>query len=280
MSTTAKMSSKPAKPFKPESRLVTRVHEAANAEARRNAARPVFLIMHYTGMSSAEKAIDWLARAESKVSCHYVIDELGNITQLVPESLRAWHAGVSFWQGETDINSHSIGIEIQNPGHGHGKGHGLEKGHGDGYPDFPRAQIAAVIALSRDIIERHKLRPQNILAHSDVAVGRKIDPGEKFPWARLAREGVGHWVRPSPALDGDDGLVIGARGEMVTTAQRLLAEFGYNIVVSGELDAETSKVIRAFQLHFRPRRTDGRLDRSTLSTLQRLVAARPPPRAP
>ncbi len=255
------------KAFKPDTRLVSRVAPALNAEARRNGVRPVFLIMHYTGMSSAEKAIDWLARAESKVSCHYVVDERGAITQLVPEKLRAWHAGVSYWQGETDINSHSIGIEIQNPG------------HSDGYPDFPAAQIKAVIALSRDIIRRHKLSPQNILAHSDVAIGRKIDPGEKFPWARLAREGVGHWVRPSPIRDGTDDFVISARGEMVSAAQRLLAEFGYNIVDSGELDAETSKVIRAFQLHFRPRRVDGRLDRSTLSTLQRLVAARPRSRA-
>lgn len=251
------------KTFKPDSRIVSRVAPAKNVEARRNGARPVFLIMHYTGMSSAEKAIDWLARAESKVSCHYVIDEKGAVTQLVPEKLRAWHAGVSYWQGETDINSHSIGIEIQNPGHGHG------------YPDFPRAQITAVIALSRDIVRRHQLTPQNILAHSDVAIGRKIDPGEKFPWARLAREGVGHWVRPSPLRAGDEGLGSGAKGEDIGAAQHLLAAFGYNVVISSEMDTDTIKAIRAFQLHFRPRRADGRLDRSTLSTLQRLVAALP-----
>ncbi len=263
------MTTKTIREFKPDSLLVSRVAPAQNVEVRRNGARPAFLIMHYTGMSSAEKAIDWLARAESKVSCHYVVDEKGAVTQLVPEKLRAWHAGVSFWKGETDVNSHSIGIEIQNPGHGHGKG------HGDGYPDFPRAQITAVIALSRDIIRRNKLPPQNILAHSDVAIGRKIDPGEKFPWVRLAREGVGHWVRPSPLRADDEGLGSGAKGEAVGAAQRLLATFGYNVATSGELDSETIKAIRAFQLHFRPRRTDGRLDRSTLSTLQRLVAALP-----
>ena len=263
------MSNLATKTFKPDTRLVSRVVPAHNIEARRSGARPSYLIMHYTGMSSAEKAVDWLARAESKVSCHYVIDELGAITQLVPEKLRAWHAGVSFWKGETDMNSHSIGIEIQNPGHGHGKG------HGDDYPDFPRDQITAVITLSRDIIRRHKLPPQNVLAHSDVAIGRKIDPGEKFPWVRLAREGVGHWVRPSPLRATDEGFGSGAKGEDIGTAQRLLAEFGYNVVISNEMDSETSKAIRAFQLHFRPRRADGRLDRSTLSTLQRLVAAVP-----
>lgn len=255
------------KPFKPDSRLVSRVVPAVNVEERRNGARPAFLIMHYTGMSSAEKAIGWLACAESNVSCHYVIDEKGAITQLVPEKLRAWHAGVSFWKGETDINSHSIGIEIQNPG------------HSDGYPDFPHAQIDSVIGLSCDIIRRHKLPPQNILAHSDVAIGRKIDPGEKFPWAQLAREGVGHWVRPSPIRDGSDISVICASRELVSEAQRLLATFGYNIDISGEMDSETAKAIRAFQLHFRQRRADGRLDRSTLSTLQRLVAALPRLRA-
>jgi N-acetylmuramoyl-L-alanine amidase len=254
------------KTFKPDSQLVSRVAPAMNVEARRNGARPAFLIMHYTGMSSAEKAIDWLARADSKVSCHYVIDEKGAVTQLVPEKLRAWHAGVSFWQGETDINSHSIGIEIQNPG------------HSDGYPDFPHSQIKAVIALARDIVRRQSMPQQNILAHSDVAIGRKIDPGEKFPWARLAREGVGHWVRPSPVRAEDEGLGSGAKGEAVGAAQRLLTQLGYNVVISGELDSETIKAIRAFQLHFRPRRTDGRLDRSTLSTLQRLVAALPQPR--
>ncbi len=261
------MSRLAVKTFKPDTRLVSRVVPAQNVEERRNGARPVYLIMHYTGMSSAEKAIGWLACAESKVSCHYVIDEKGAIAQLVPERLRAWHAGVSFWKGETDINSLSIGIEIQNPGH--------SGGLGGGYPDFPSAQIKAVIALSRDIIRRRKLWPQNILAHSDVAIGRKIDPGEKFPWARLAREGVGHWVRPSPVRSEDDGLANGARGEMVGEAQRILAGYGYNVVISGEIDSETSKAIGAFQLHFRSRRADGRLDRSTLCTMQRLVAALP-----
>ena len=106
--------------FKADSKHVDAVHAAVNTGPRRGVDKPSLLILHYTGMSSAAKAIDWLARKESNVSCHYVIDEAGRITQMVPERLRAWHAGVSFWRGETDINSHSIGIEIHNPGHEHG----------------------------------------------------------------------------------------------------------------------------------------------------------------
>lgn len=172
--------------FSPDSSFVAGVHLAENREPRRGGARPSLLILHYTGMSSAAKAIDWLACAESGVSCHYVIAEDGRITQLVPEALRAWHAGASHWRSETDINSHSIGIEIQNPGHQHG------------YPDFPPSQMQAVVSLAKDIVSRHRMAADGVLAHSDVAPGRKIDPGEKFNWALLAKEGLGLWVRPAP----------------------------------------------------------------------------------
>lgn len=245
--------------FQSDSKLVDAVVPAANAEARSGGARPSLLIMHYTGMSSTEKAIDWLAREESRVSCHYVIADDGRVTQMVPESMRAWHAGVSFWRGERDINSHSIGIEIQNPGHEHG------------YPNFPRAQMDAVIALGRDILKRNKMRADGVLAHSDVAPERKIDPGEKFNWAELAQHGLGEWVRASPIRDGDQVFCAGMQDDTILVAQRLLATYGYDIAPSGTLDMPTTKVLRAFQLHFRPRRVDGLLDRSTLRTLQRLV---------
>ena len=247
--------------FKADSPVVAHVHPAANVEPRRGGAKPSLLILHYTGMSSAAKAIEWLARPESKVSCHYVIDDVGRVTQMVKESQRAWHAGTSYWRGETDINSHSIGIEIQNPGHEHG------------YPDFSPVQMRAVIALSKDIMRRNRMRPENVLAHSDVAPGRKIDPGEKFSWAALAQDGVGLWVRPSPVLAGDEGLGIGAEGGRVVAAKRALSAYGYDTAQGGELDVKTSKVLRAFQLHFRPRRVDGRLDRSTELTLRRLLVA-------
>lgn len=247
--------------FTADSRLVSAVHPAENKEPRRGGIKPSLLILHYTGMSSAEKAIDWLSRAESGVSCHYVIDEAGEITQLVPEELRAWHAGASYWRGETDINSHSIGIEIQNPG------------HQNGYPDFPRAQMDAVIALGKDITRRHAMAADAVLAHSDVAPGRKIDPGEKFSWMHLAKAGLGFWVRPSFVRPDDPGFGRGDRDPAIARAQGYLAGYGYNVEPTGVLDENTEKVLTAFQLHFRPRRVDGRLDRSTEATLERLVEA-------
>jgi N-acetylmuramoyl-L-alanine amidase len=223
------------------------------------------VVLHYTGMASAAMAIDWLANPESNVSCHYVVDEKGIITQMVPESLRAWHAGLSYWAGETDINSVSIGIEIQNPGHEHG------------YPEFPRAQMQAVAALCRDIAHRRGIAREGILAHSDVSPGRKIDPGEKFDWAWLAEAGVGHWVNPSPVAPGRSGGVAEDDIAAITEAQLLLRRYGYGVEASGRLDERTRIVVRAFQLHFRPQRADGGLDRATLDTLARLVAALPVP---
>jgi N-acetylmuramoyl-L-alanine amidase len=247
--------------FVADSHLVSAIHPAENKEPRRDGIKPSLLILHYTGMSSAAKAIDWLARAESGVSCHYVVDEAGEITQLVPENLRAWHAGTSYWRGETDINSHSIGIEIQNPGHQHG------------YPDFPRAQMDAVISLGKDIVERHAMTADAVLAHSDIAPARKIDPGEKFNWMQLAKAGLGFWVRPSFVRADDHGLGLGDCGIRVARMQDNLSAYGYKVDPTGVLDEPTEKVLRAFQLHFRPRRVDGRLDHSTEATLERLLDA-------
>jgi N-acetylmuramoyl-L-alanine amidase len=247
--------------FSPDSSFVAKVHPAENREPRRGGVKPSLLILHYTGMSSAAKAVDWLACEESGVSCHYVIDEDGRITQLVPEALRAWHAGASHWRGETDINSHSIGIEIQNPGHQHG------------YPDFPPAQMQAVISLAKDIVARHRMAADGVLAHSDVAPGRKIDPGEKFNWALLAKEGLGLWVRPAPVRSDESGLGPGACCGRVARVQQRLADYGYGIEATGVLDQTTEKVLKAFQSHFRQRRVDGRLDRSTELTLDRLIEA-------
>lgn len=247
--------------FAPDFGLASAVYPAHNREPRRGGVKPSILLLHYTGMSSAAKAIDWLARPESGVSCHYVVDEHGEVTQLVPEELRAWHAGASSWHGETDINSHSIGIEIHNPGHQHG------------YPDFSHAQMRGLIALAQDIVRRHAIAPENVLAHSDVAPGRKIDPGEKFDWHLLAKEGLGRWVRPHPVDESDEGLGPGAQGPNVLDAQKLLRSYGYGIELTGTLDASTEKVLRAFQLHFRPARVDGRLDRSTEITLEQLIEA-------
>ena len=249
--------------MKPDSPLVGALHPSPNTEDRRKGCRPDMILLHYTGMSSAEDAIGWLANPKSKVSCHYVVDEAGYITQMVAEGKRAWHAGVSHWAGEADINSVSIGIEIQNPGHEHG------------YPDFPPEQMHAIAALCLDIAQRRGVRPERVLAHSDVAPGRKIDPGEKFDWAALAKHGVGHWVKQAP-LDGDGRRTLDEDTAAVEEATYLLTRYGYDFEPRAR-DDWFAVVVRSFQLHFRPARTDGRLDAGTLDTLRRLVAALPAP---
>lgn len=232
---------------------------AANFEPRRNGATPSILLIHYTGMESAGAAIGWLCSPDSRVSCHYLIDETGRITQMVAENMRAWHAGEGQWAGQTDINSASIGIELQNPG------------HDGGYPDFPEDQMRATEALCRDIIRRHDLLQRRVLAHSDIAPARKADPGEKFDWARLARAGIGHWVGPEP-LSGGDSLGAGDEGDGVAALQRQLANYGYGCPQTGHFCETTRAVVTAFQRHFRPARIDGRADRSTQITLERLLA--------
>jgi N-acetylmuramoyl-L-alanine amidase len=252
----------------PDSRFVHALHPSPNIGPRNNNLRPTILIMHYTGMASAAKAIDWLARPESHVSCHYVIDEDGRVTQMVAESMRAWHAGVSYWQGETDINSASIGIEIQNPG------------HEDGYHPFSRTQMRGVRDLARDIITRNSIAPQRVLAHSDIAPARKIDPGEKFDWRWLAKAGIGHWVQPVPHHCQDPGFDIGPHTAETQLVQSLLAEYGYDTAGRPSFDKALQINIKAFQRHFRPERVDGRVDQSTLATLQNLIAALPKRAAP
>lgn len=251
-------------PFAADSALVAEVVAAANVEPRKGGLKPDLLLLHYTGMRSAAAAVAWLARADSKVSCHYVIDVDGRITQQVPEAMRAWHAGLSYWAGETDINSCSIGIEIQNPG------------HELGYHPFPAPQMTAVAALGREIVTRHKILPQRVLAHSDIAPNRKIDPGEKFDWRMLSERGVGLWMPPSPLRVSDAGLDATAPAPSVRAAQVLFARYGYDIEATGVLDAKTVAGVTAFQRHFRIARIDGRIDLSTLATLERLLAAAMP----
>ena len=240
------------------SRLAGRFVLSPNVDARRDNRRPDMLILHYTGMDDAERACSWLCNPASKVSCHYLVDEKGLITQMVDEDLRAWHAGLSSWQGDSDINSSSIGIEIHNPG------------HAAGYPDFSSEQMQAVIALSKEIVERHGIADRRILAHSDVAPSRKVDPGEKFDWSWLHREGLGHWVEPEKIVEGFL-LKMGDTGHDVETLQRNLETYGYGLNVSGNFDAHTFAVVRAFQLHFRPARVDGVADVSSIATLNRLL---------
>jgi N-acetylmuramoyl-L-alanine amidase len=247
----------------PDTPLVDALHPSANFGPRRGIGRPSILLLHYTGCPTVASAIDWLSRPESHVSCHYVLDEAGRLTQMVAEEMRAWHAGLALWAGETDINSASVGIEIHNPG------------HELGYPDFPEVQLRVLEALCKGIVARHDIRPERVLAHSDVAPTRKKDPGEKFPWERLAKAGIGHWVAPEPVIAAEAGMGVGVAGPLVADVQLLLRSYGYGIDATGLVDSRTEFVVTAFQRHFRPARVDGRIDQSTIGTLERLRAALP-----
>ena len=192
------------------------------------------LVLHYTGMASAEAALDRLCDPAAQVSAHYLVEEDGTVWRLVAEERRAWHAGVSSWRGCSDVNDASIGIELVNPGHEFG------------YRPFPEAQIAALEPLCRGILARHPIPPRNIVGHSDVAPQRKDDPGELFPWARLARAGIGLWPEP-PLPPAPDAAEL----------PRLLAAIGY------ALDGDFARVVTAFQRRYRPARCDGAADEET-----------------
>jgi N-acetylmuramoyl-L-alanine amidase len=254
------ITAKPMSEFAQDSSLVERVVPSPNHDERQGG-EPDIILLHYTGMQTADEALKRLCDTQARVSSHYFVYENGSIVQLVPEARRAFHAGVSSWEGQTDINSRSIGIEIVNPGHDFG------------YPEFPRRQIAAVIALCRSIITRRNIRRDRILAHSDVAPSRKQDPGEKFPWKLLAESGVGLWVEPAPITDWLS-LVPGDTGDTVKDLQTALGEFGYGVAVTGNYDDVTKQVVTAFQRHFRPAQIDGMADTSTRETLRKLLEAR------
>ncbi len=241
----------------PDSPLVARLAPSANHGARRDGLAPSILLLHYTGMGSAEGAIRWLADPKSEVSCHYVVLEDGTIVQMVAEARRAWHAGAGSWQGESDINSRSIGIEIVNGGHDFG------------LPDYPESQLRSVIALSRDIVRRRGIAAARVLAHSDIAPGRKNDPGEKFPWERLAAEGVG--VMPTPGRGFRTVVTVASGTAAIRALQRDLARIGYPIAATGAYDAETRAVVIAFQRHFRRALVTGEADAGTRAMIAALL---------
>lgn len=202
------------------------------------------LVLHYTGMRSGEEALARLCDPAAKVSAHYLVEEDGRVFALVPDRMRAWHAGVSSWRGETDVNSRSIGIEIVNPGHEFG------------YRAFPDAQMRAVIDLCGRLLARHPIPARNVVGHSDVAPTRKTDPGELFPWPRLKAYGIGLWPFDE---DVDDTADIAP-----DKVARMLARYGYDT-------AEPAAAIAAFQRHFRPEKVDGIADPQTAGRLARLL---------
>jgi N-acetylmuramoyl-L-alanine amidase len=190
------------------------------------------VVLHYTGMLDAASAIAWLRNPESKVSCHYLVAEDGQILRMVPEEKRAWHAGRSYWRGRRDVNAASIGIEIVNPGHEHG------------YRPFPEEQMNSVLRLVADIVDRYDIPRANVVGHSDVAPARKQDPGELFDWGKLARYGLA-LSRPTKGLMDphwtDGGFLLA------------LERFGYDV-------SDAKAAVTAFQRRFRPELVDGEIE--------------------
>jgi N-acetylmuramoyl-L-alanine amidase len=206
------------------------------------------LVLHYTGMTTAAAALERLCDPNARVSAHYVIEEHGVIWRLVPENRRAFHAGVSCWEGKGDLNTVSLGVEIVNPGHEWG------------YRTFPEAQMASVERLCRDLVARYSIPPHRVVGHSDIAPERKSDPGELFDWARLARGGIGIWPPAKPA----------PRGFAVDPAEPLgnLSSIGY--CASG---VSQTPALVAFQRRFRQECCDGRLDAETAARLSEVKEA-------
>jgi N-acetylmuramoyl-L-alanine amidase len=223
------------------------VHKEAPSPNWDERALPVsMVVLHYTGMPDAAGALERMCDAEAKVSAHYMIDETGEVTRMVPEGKRAWHAGRSYWRGVTDVNSASVGIELVNPGHEWG------------YRPFPEAQMESLIPLLHDIIQRHDIPRANVVGHSDVAPARKEDPGELFEWELLARYRLA-LSRPDvriPSPYANDGAFYLA-----------LERFGYDV-------ADGLAAVRAFQRRWRPETIDGMIDGETSAILFALLLDR------
>jgi len=235
--------------------LTLRERLSPNFDAR-PAGEPIdMIVLHYTGMQTGAAALDRLCDPAARVSSHYVVEEDGTVWRLVPEAARAWHAGVSYWRGRRELNANSVGIEIVNPGHEWG------------YRDFPVMQLAAVCDLCLEILSRHPIPARNVVAHSDIAPTRKQDPGEKFDWEGLARNGVGIWP------DAPDRGTRGALREAAPLhpVRAALGALGYEVAPEGAMDAALATVLRAFQRHFRPDSVSGEADEGTLSRLEALL---------
>lgn len=203
-------------------------------------------VIHYTEMRSAADAIARLSDPEAKVSAHYLISRAGEVTRLVPEHKRAWHAGVSYWRGIRDVNSASVGIELDHPGHKYG------------YAPFPDVQFEALVPLLARIVKDHAIPRANVVGHSDVAPQRKIDPGELFPWERLAEYGL---CLPTPRI------ALGDPFDNDSAFYLALERFGYDIT-------DGHKAVEAFQRRWRPRRIDGEIDGEIRAILFQLLLDR------
>jgi len=227
---------------------------------------PDLLLLHYTGMKTGAEALERMRDPAAKVAAHYMIETDGTVYQLVAEDKRAWHAGISSWQGETDINGCSIGIEIVNPGHEFG------------YQAFPDGQMQSVATLCKAIIQKYSIRADRVLGHSDVAPDRKMDPGEKFNWQWLASEGVGLWPKDTQenTVHENDKITLkyGDVGVQVDALQAQMTAIGYGLDVSSRYDRMTEYGVAAFQRHWRQQKVSGVADGETQNLIEAILKAK------
>jgi len=228
-------------------------YKSPNYNNRVDGSKIDYIIIHYTGVDApSQSIIKWFLDPLSKVSCHYFIDNNGTIYSLVNDYFRAWHAGKSYWNGCRDINSQSIGIEL----------------HNSGIEDFSGDQINALLKLLKLLISKHSIERHNILGHSDVSVGRKIDPGIKFPWQFLNRSGIGVYSEMGYTKKNISNIKVADQTKpTIMSYQKKLIEIGFELSVSGIIDEQTKKVVVAFQTHWRSELVDGKIDQNTISVI-------------
>lgn len=226
-------------------------YQSPNFDERSNHQCLDLIIIHYTGMKKVKEALTRLCDPLAKVSAHYLIDQNGQCYQLVDDQKRAWHAGVSCWQGIRDINSISLGIELDNAGHDFG------------LPFFPEPQIQALLSLLTHLSQKYHIGREKIIGHSDVAPLRKMDPGELFPWVTLHHYGFGLWPASVPQQPVPQSIL---------EVQKILSAIGYDCPLSGIIDRQTEAVIRAFQRHFTPDEITGTVTPQLNDTLSRFNA--------
>lgn len=236
----------------------SRNRQSPNHTERRGTDRPDMIVLHYTGMTSAEAAIERLCDPAAEVSAHHVVDPAGGVHSLVPEDRRAWHAGRAAWGDIADVNSHSIGIEIVNPG------------HELGYPPFSDPQMHSVERLISEAMDTWQIRPERVVGHSCVAPVRKVDPGEKFDWRRLARQGLAVWLDPEPATIGP----ADAAG-----FRNAAARIGYPVPEAAEWSEALLAVWRSFAMRFLPGRLEDGPDRTSVEHAKRIADRWPVDRA-
>jgi N-acetylmuramoyl-L-alanine amidase len=227
---------------------------------KRNSKQIKFVIFHYTGMKSESDALKRLTDIQSEVSCHYLIKNNGEIVKMVPDLYIAWHAGESCWKNHKSLNQNSIGIEITNPGHDHG------------YKKFKQKQIASLLKLSRFLIKKYKINPKNILGHSDIAVLRKKDPGEKFPWEYLSKHKIGIWN----TLNKQD-LIKDRKLKISKIEKNIFFKNLFKIGYSKKYPKNKSKnkylreLAKTFQRRFRQELVDGKIDQECLIISKNLI---------